>query len=134
MANVAGEGFVQTAGFCLELTNFHVNACGAQLLKTLPAYLRIGIGHGGDHTADSGSDQGISTRGRPALMRMGFEIDVQRAAAGLAAGLLESLHFGVLHTIVSINTCACDVALCVDDNSTDVRIWRGQSSTLALEI
>ncbi len=109
VANVTREGLVQTAGFGLQSPYFHLDARRAQLLKASPAHLGIGISHGSDHATNPGGDQGVGTRGRAAVVRVWFEIDVKRAAAGLAAGLFEGAHFGVLHAIVGVNTRARDV-------------------------
>ncbi len=122
MADVTGESLVQTAGFRLESPNFHLDACGAQLLKAAPTHLRIGIGHRSNHTTNSGGDQSVSARGRAAAVRVWFEIDVERASASLAPSLFEGAHFGVLHAIVGVNARAYDAALRVDDHGTNIRI------------
>ena len=122
MANVTGEGLVQTAGFRFQSSNFHMDARRAQLLKASSTHLGIGIGHGSNHATNSGSDQSVGARGRAALVRVWFEIDVERAAAGFVAGLLEGAHFSVLHAIVGVNTRAYDVALRVDDHGADIGI------------
>ena len=88
MANVAGEGFIQTARFRFQPPNFNVDTRGSQLLKASPAHLRIGVGHGCNHAANSGGDQSVRARRCAALVGVRFEIDVERASAGLAARLL----------------------------------------------
>ena len=122
VANVTGESLVQTAGFRLKSPNFHLDAGGAQLLKAAPTHLRIGIGHGSNHATNSGGDQSVRARWRAAVVRVWFEIDVERAAAGLVARLFEGAHFGVLYAIVGVNPRAHDAALRVDDHSTNIRI------------
>ena len=124
VANVTGEGLVQVAGFRFESPNFHVNARRAHLLKASPTDFGIGIGHRRNHATNSGSDQSVGARGRAALVRVRFEIDVERAATSFVGGLLEGDHFGVLHACESVYTRACDVALRVDDDCADVGIWR----------
>ena len=122
VANVTCESLIQSASFRLQSSNFHVNAGHAQLLKTLPTHLGIRIGHGSHYATNSGSDQGVGARWRPALVRVWFEIDVERAAAGFAAGLFESAHFSMLDAIVGVNTRTYDDALWVDDHSAYIRI------------
>ena len=124
MANVTREGFIQTAGFGLQSSDFHVHTRAPQLLKTSPAYFGIGIVHGSNHAMNSGSDQSVGAWRRAALVRVGFEIDVEGAAAGFRAGLLEGEHLGVLHAIVGVDASAHDAALRVDDHSADIGIWR----------
>ena len=67
-------------------------------------------------------------------MRVRFEIDVERAAAGLVPGVLEGAHFGVLHAIVGVNTRAHNTANRVDDDRSDEGIGRGQAETLPSEV
>ena len=134
LANVTSEGLVQVAGFRFQSPNFHVNARRAHLLKASPTDFGIGIGHGSDHATNSGGDQSVGARGRAALVRVGLEIDVERASASLVAGPFEGDHFSVLHAIVGVNTRAHDAALRVDDHCANIRIGRRQSDALPREV
>src|ERR1700680_4426891 len=67
-------------------------------------------------------------------MRVGFKVYVQCGVAGPVAGLLESKYLGVFHSLVSVDTCAHDAAVRVDDDRADAGIGRGQSDTLARQL
>ena len=71
-----------------------------------------------------GSDQGVSARGRAALMRMRFEIDIECSAASFAAGLLKRQNFGVLSVIVGVNPRARDLSVRINNDRSDVGIGR----------
>ena len=122
MANIACEGFIEAMRFRLQTSNFHMHARRTQFVETLPAYLGIGIGHGRNHAINPSGDQSVRARRRAALMRMWFEIDVERSAASFATGLLESEHFGVLDPTVGVNAGTCDFALGINNDRADIRI------------
>ena len=66
-------------------------------------------------------------------MRMGLEIDVERAAAGFAAGLLEGQDFCVFYAVVGVNALAYDIAARINDDGTDARIGRSKADALTRE-
>jgi hypothetical protein len=67
-------------------------------------------------------------------MRVRLEIDEERTAAGLVAGLFEGEYFSVFQTVESINTLSRDIALGIDDDRADKRIGRSQPNTLTRQI
>jgi hypothetical protein len=83
---------------------------------------------------NSRGDQGVGTRRRAAVVRVWLEVYVECAAAGIIARSLKSEYFGVLHALIGVNALAGDVPLSVDDDRTDVGIWRSQAHALACEI
>jgi hypothetical protein len=134
LPNVSGEGFVQTTGFCLQFSNFHLNPCLAQLLKAAAADARIRIGHRRDYAPDSGREQSVCAGGRSALMGVRFEIDVERSAAGFGAGMFKGANLGVFQSVVGVSAGSGDVAICIDDDRTNVRVRRGESDALARKV
>ena len=76
-------------------------------------------------------DQRVRAGRGAAVMGVGFEVDVERAAAGFAAGGFESEDFGVLDTSVGIRSRADDVALGVGNDRADIRVGRSESDALA---
>ena len=64
-------------------------------------------------------------------MRVRFEIDVECAATGSAAGMFKGEYFGVFYSIVSVCSRTHDDPLRIDDDRADVGIGRGESDTLA---
>ncbi len=131
MANVAREGLVQSSSFRFQPSNLYVDASGTQLLKTSPAHLGVGIRHGSHYTTNPGGDQSVSARGRAALVRVWFEINVQRSPASLAPSALERAHLSVLYAVVGVDSRPHDAASPVDDDRTNVGIGRRQSDALA---
>ena len=71
-----------------------------------------------------GSDQSVSARGRAALMRMRFEIDIERSAASFAAGLLKRENFGVLSAIVGVNPGSLRFSVRINNDRSDIGIGR----------
>ena len=103
---------------------------GAQLVKAFSGNFGIGVAHGGDHTFDPGSDQGIRAGRRATLMAVRFKIDIDCAAARAGACLLQSKNFGVLDAIKSVEARAREIALAIDDHGTNARARRGKRQCL----
>ena len=64
-------------------------------------------------------------------MRVRFEIDVERSAAGFFAGRFQREDLGVLDAIVGVGSGADDVALSIGDHCADAGIGRRQADALA---
>ena len=122
VSDVAGEAFVQSSSFFFEESDFDFDACGAEFFESESAHLRIGIGHGRDHTLDSGGDQSVRTGRGPALMGVGLEVDVEGRAPSFLSGGCESEDFGVLQAGVGVGSGANYFAMRVGDHRADVRI------------
>src|SRR5580692_2939347 len=131
MADIAGEGFVQSASRLFQAADFDVYAGGTKLFESLSADLRIGIGHGRDHAMNPCGDQRVGTRGGAALMGVGFEVDVKSCAAGLLASTFQRENLSVLYTLVGVSPRADHITVRVGDDRADVRIGRGQTDSLA---
>ena len=67
----------------------------AQLAETLARNQRVGILHGRHHARHARGDQRVDARRRAALVRAGFEVDVERGPARLLSGFLERDDLGV---------------------------------------
>ena len=78
-------------------------------------------------------DQRVGARSSAALMRMRFEIDVERAAAGSFTRGLEGLDFGVILASVAVGSSADDLAAAIGDDRADVGIGSGESVSGACE-
>jgi len=65
---------------------------------------------------------------------VGFEVYVERAAAGFVASFFEGEHFGVLHAIVGVSPRTHDAAVRIRDDCADVRIGRRESDALARQV
>ena len=95
MADEASEGFVQTSRLLFEASDFDVDSGGAELFESPAADFGIGIGHRGHNSMNACRDQRVGARSSAALMRMRFEVDVERASAGSFTRGREGLNFGV---------------------------------------
>ena len=115
MTDVAGEAFVQAASLLFEPANFDLHTGGAEPFESTPAYQGVGIGHGGDHSGDSSRNHRLSAWRRTAMMRAGFQIDVECSTPGFAAGLFYGANFRVRHAFISVSAGADDCAVCVDN-------------------
>src|SRR5579863_292191 len=79
---------------------------------------------------NSRGNQRIRAGRRAALMRVRFEVDIKRSSAGLATGPFQGENFCVLYAIVSVDACACDLALPVHDDRSHMGIGRGEADAL----
>ena len=70
---------------------------------------------------NAGGDQSVRAWRCSALMRVRFEIDVERSTAGTIASVLEGPYFSVFHALIAIGASARDDALRIDDDRADVR-------------
>ena len=102
-----------------------MNSGGTKLVEAASADFRIGIGHGRDDAMDAGFYERLGAGRRPSLMRVGFEIDVERSAVRLLAGSFEREDFGMLHARVSVSSVTDDIAIGIGDDCAHVRIRRG---------
>ncbi len=108
--------------FALEDAAGHFDSGGAQAGETLAADQGVGIGHGSDHAANAGGDDGIGAGRRASLVGAGFEIDVERGATGFFSRLFDGEHFGVLDAVVGVEAGADDFSIGVNQQGTDIRI------------
>ena len=98
--------------------DFHFDAGVLESAKAGAVHLRVGILHGGDYLLDAGGDDRVRARGRAALMRAGFQGQVERRAAGALAGFVERDYFGVFYAGPGVETAADDDVI-AHDNGAD---------------
>ena len=110
VTNVAGESLVQPSSFRFQPADFHMMPAARNFSKPCPLTFGIGIGHGSHHATNASGDQSVGARRRASLMRVRFEIDVERSAASFVAGVLEGEHLSVLHAVVGVDAGANDRA------------------------
>ena len=65
------------------------------------------------------------------MMRMRFEIDVERSPARFIACCFERKNLRVLRARVSVGSLADNLAMGIGDQRADVRIGRGQANSCA---
>ena len=129
-AHEVDEGLVQLFGFRGEFVGDGYGDAGrAQGSETLAGDERVGILHGGDYFGDAGGDDRFGAGGGAALVRAGFEIEVERRAAGLVARLFQRVDFCVLYAGVGVEAASYNLAI-AHDHGADHRVGTGLPAAL----
>ena len=103
------------------------------LAKALAGDQRVGVCDGRHDARDAGLDQRIDAGRRAALVRAGLQIEIERGAARLLAGLRERDNFGVMEPGVGVEAAAHDFAIAHQDRAHQ-RIGAGQRPAFARQV
>jgi hypothetical protein len=90
--------------------------------------------HGSHYSGDAGSNYGIGTRRRSALMRTWFQIDVESRSPGPLASLLDRQNLGVPYARVSMTAAADDHAVRVNKHGSHIRVGRSQTNARSRQL
>src|SRR5271165_4252265 len=134
VANIRGKRLVQRFRRLLKDAAGDVDPGTAELGKSLAADQRIRILHAGNHAAYSGGDYCIGARCSAALVRAGFQVDIESCPASFFSGLFEGNDFRMLNTLVGVAPTGDDCALRVHNNGTYARIGRSQADSFPSQI
>jgi hypothetical protein len=85
--------------------------------------------HAGNHAANSGCNDGVGARPGTALMRAGFEIDVQNSTPSFFSRLLQSQDFSVFDPGEGVGASANDLSRAVHNHRTNTGVGRGQTDS-----
>ena len=83
-----------------------------------------------DHTANAGRNYRFNAGTGAALVRAGFQIDVESSSASFFAGLLDGENLRMLEAVVLIIATSHDGAAGVKDDGSHQRIRRHQPCSL----
>jgi hypothetical protein len=116
------EGFIEALGFGgVFLIERYFDSGGAQALKPFSADQRIRILHGGDYAAHTRFDDRVGTWPGPAVVRAGFQGDVQSCMARGVSRFAERHNLRVIHTGPGVKSPAHDGSV-AHDNRANSRI------------
>ena len=107
-------------------------AC-AESGEALSGDQRIGVGDGRDDARHAGLDQRVDAGRRAALVRAGFQVEIEGGAARLLAGLRERDDFGVVEAGVGVEAAAHHFAFAHQDGAHQ-RIGTGQRPAFARQV
>ena len=110
-----------------------LDAGRAQLAEALAGHQRIGVLDGRHHARHAGADQRIGAGRRAALVRAGLQVEVERGAARLLAGLRQGDDFGVLQPGVGVEAAAHHFAV-AHQHRAHHGIGTGQRRALARQV
>ena len=133
-AHEVQERLVELLGFGRELVgDLDFDAGRRAAGEALPGHQRIGICHRRHHARHARLDQRVDARRRAALVRARLQIEIQRGAARLLAGLRQRDDFGVLQPGIGVESAAHHFAI-AHQHRAHQRIGTRQRPALARQV
>ena len=133
-AHEVQERLIQLLGFGGEFGgHFHFDARLAQPAKSLARHQRVGVLDGRHHARHAGRNQGVGAGRRAALVGARLQVQVERGAARLLAGLRQRDHLGVLDAGVGVEAAAHHFAI-AHQHGAHHGIRAGQRPALARQV
>jgi hypothetical protein len=121
--NMLDKSLIQESTLLLQNSAYHGNACVTQHGQSAPGYHGIRVHHACIHPNNSRIDQGLGTRGSPAVMGTGFQGHIDIGTPGIVSSLAESMNFSMGRSRFPVPAFTYYLPI-ADNHTANGRIWR----------